>query len=73
MILVLQKLKVFLGMALCLIGVAGTVVPVIPGVPIILVGIALMGENHPLVRKTKQQLQHWWGGRKPASRRNHGH
>jgi uncharacterized protein YqgC (DUF456 family) len=63
MILVLQKLKVFLGMALCFIGVGGTVVPVIPGVPIILAGIALMGTNHPLVLKTKQKLQHWRGNR----------
>ncbi len=59
MILVWQKVKVILGIALCVIGVAGTLVPVIPGVPMILAGVALMGTDHPLVRKLKERFQKW--------------
>ena len=43
MTLVMQKIKIILGMALCLVGIAGTLVPVIPGVPMVLAGVALIG------------------------------
>ena len=59
MIIVWQKVKVIIGIAMCVIGVAGTLVPVIPGVPIILAGLALMGTEHPLVRKVKERFQKW--------------
>ena len=59
MILVLQKLKVILGMALCVVGLAGTLVPIIPGVPIVLAGLALMGADHRLVRGLKARLTRW--------------
>jgi len=64
MILVLQKLRVVLGIALCFVGIAGTVVPVIPGVPIILAGVALMGADHPLVMKAKAKFKRWEAGRR---------
>jgi uncharacterized protein YqgC (DUF456 family) len=56
MTLVLQKLKVILGVALCVVGLAGTLVPIIPGVPILLAGLALMGADHPLVRGLKARF-----------------
>ena len=63
MILVLQKIKVILGIALCAVGIAGTLVPIIPGVPIILAGCALMGADHPLVRSLKDRWHRWRGGK----------
>jgi uncharacterized protein YqgC (DUF456 family) len=59
MIVVWQKVKVILGIALCVIGTAGTLVPVIPGMPMIFAGVALMGTDHPLVRKLKERFQKW--------------
>lgn len=59
MIIVWQKVRVIIGIAMCVIGVVGTLVPVIPGVPIILAGVALMGTDHPLVRKVKERFQKW--------------
>lgn len=59
MILILQKFKAILGMALCVVGLAGTLVPIIPGVPIVLAGLALMGADHPLVRGLKARLTVW--------------
>lgn len=58
-----DKIKIILGLALCVIGVAGTLVPVIPGVPIVLAGIALLGTDHPLVRSLKERLKRWRGRR----------
>ena len=63
MILILQKIKALLGIALCLIGLAGTLVPVIPGVPIIAAGLALLGADHPLVRELKERWKRWRDGK----------
>jgi len=64
MILVLQKIKVIFGIVLCLVGLAGTLVPIIPGVPIILAGLALMGSEHPLVRGLKARVARWCESRR---------
>ena len=52
-----------LGLALCVIGLAGTLVPVIPGVPIVLAGIALIGTDHWLVVRVKNRFERWQDGR----------
>ena len=57
---VLKKIKVILGLVLCVVGIAGTLLPVIPGVPIILAGITLMGSDHPIVRNIKGRWQRWF-------------
>lgn len=66
MILVWQKVKVILGLVLCVIGIAGTLVPVIPGVPIVLAGVALIGADHPLVRGLKERLKYWRDSKKSS-------
>jgi len=63
MILVLQKIKVILGLALCAVGIAGTLVPIIPGIPILLAGFALIGADHPFVRSLKDRLTRWRVGK----------
>jgi uncharacterized protein YqgC (DUF456 family) len=55
----MQKLKLALGVMLLAAGAAGTLLPIVPGVPILLVGVALIGCDHPLVRKMKTRLQLW--------------
>jgi uncharacterized protein YqgC (DUF456 family) len=57
----MQKLKLALGVVLVAAGAAGTLLPIIPGIPILLAGIALIGSDHPLVRKMKTRLQRWRG------------
>lgn len=59
MILVLHKIKLALGIALCIIGLAGTLVPIIPGVPMMIAGFALMGRDHPFVRGVKARARRW--------------
>lgn len=60
----LKKIKVILGIALCVVGVAGMLLPVVPGVPIILAGFALIGSDHPIVRNLKEWIERWRGRRK---------
>jgi len=48
-----QNLRVALGIAPWGVGIAGTVVPIFPGVPVILEGVALMHADHPRVTKAK--------------------
>lgn len=62
MTVLLVKIKVILGIVLCAVGVVGTLVPIVPGVPIVLAGLALMGSDHPLVVKLKERLKRWRSG-----------
>lgn len=55
----LQQLRVIVGIILCVVGLAGTLLPVVPGVPILLAGVALMGSEHPLVRIVRERFKHW--------------
>lgn len=59
MVLVYQKLRLFLGVMFCIFGLLGVLLPVIPGVPIILAGLALIGPAHPWVRSLKERLKRW--------------
>ncbi|HEY7141864.1 MAG TPA: hypothetical protein VIE44_17330 [Methylomirabilota bacterium] len=45
------------GILLLGLGLLGLVVPVIPGVPLLLAGAALMGKDHPLVRPVVGNLR----------------
>lgn len=62
MILILQKIKIALGIALCVVGIAGTLLPIFPGVPFILAGVALIGADHPLVLRAKAKFNRWKAG-----------
>jgi len=64
MTIVLRKIKIIFGIALCVIGLASTLVPIVPGVPIVLAGLALMGSDHPLMRNLKERLRRWRDSRK---------
>jgi hypothetical protein len=38
------------GFCLIVLGAIGTLMPVVPGVPLILAGVALVGTDHPWIR-----------------------
>lgn len=54
-----QAARVFLGVLLVAVGILGCVLPVIPGIPILLAGVALLGPNHPLVRPFAERIERW--------------
>ncbi|MGE5306857.1 MAG: hypothetical protein ACM3TN_26420 [Alphaproteobacteria bacterium] len=63
MSIVWHKIKIVLGLAFCVVGVAGALVPVIPGMPILLAGVALIGTDHWLVVNLRNWLKRRRDGR----------
>ena len=47
------------GVAMITVGVIGCLLPVIPGVPFLVGGVALLGTRHPLVRPFAERLERW--------------
>lgn len=51
-------------------GLAGCVLPVIPGIPLLIAGLALLAPDYPwaarLLHKAKEKWEHLRGGKKPA-------
>ena len=54
-------LRMSAGIALIVVGVIGVVLPVIPGIPLLVVGLALVAPDHPLVRWGRSLLARWFG------------
>ena len=51
------------GFTLIGLGLPLIFVPILPGVPLVIAGAALLGWNHPLVRAAAQRLRRWRRGR----------
>jgi len=56
-------------MALLGLGLVGMVLPVLPGIPFLLAGVALLGTNHPWVRPFMARLRLWRRKRTRAANR----
>ena len=56
------------GVLLIVVGLLGLVLPVIPGVPLLLAGVAVLGQDHPLVRPALA----WLRRRREAWQSAHG-
>lgn len=62
-----RSIRTVAGISLILLGAIGTLVPVVPGVPMILAGVALVGTDHPWIRAAKARWGSWGGKRPKAS------
>lgn len=51
------RLREISGLALVAVGIAGCLLPLLPGIPLILAGAALLGTDHVLVRRTRGWLE----------------
>ena len=58
-----RKIRVVTGLTLIGLGVIGIFLPIIPGLPLFIAGVALAGPDHPLVRRLKERLKQWRRGR----------
>jgi hypothetical protein len=47
---ILQGVRSVGGVLLVVVGLLGLVLPVIPGVPLLMAGVAVLGPQHPVVR-----------------------
>ena len=45
------------GCALIFIGLLGMVLPIIPGIPILVAGVAILGTDHPIVRPFARRFE----------------
>lgn len=63
----LRGLQLVGGFALIALGLAGVLLPIMPGMPFLLIGAALLGHDHPLVRPFKKRLERWRGARRHAT------
>jgi hypothetical protein len=57
--------RLVLGVVLIALGVLGCLLPVIPGVPLLIAGVALLGPTHPLVRPFAERVARWRRAREP--------
>jgi uncharacterized protein YqgC (DUF456 family) len=64
----LKHLQIVGGLALLVVGVAGLVLPIIPGVPLLIAGAALLGPRHPIIRPFNTRWR-WWRKRRNMSRK----
>lgn len=55
----MTQLRSIGGWVLVVVGLLGLVVPVLPGIPFLLAGVALLGREHPLVQATLRRLGRW--------------
>ncbi len=47
------------GLILIGLGLIGLLLPVMPGIPLLIAGVALMGARHPWVRPAMARLRAW--------------
>jgi len=64
-----RAIRVALGIVLMGLGVIGTLMPLIPGFPLLLAGIATLGTEHPAVRSLLRWVKSWRerGGQNPGT------
>jgi hypothetical protein len=55
----LRQLQTVAGFALIIAGLIGMVLPIIPGIPMLIAGAALLGSEHPLVRPFARRFERW--------------
>ncbi len=54
-----RTIRVAIGLTLIGLGLIGMLVPVIPGIPLLIAGVALVGTNHPWIRPFMARLRAW--------------
>ncbi|HSB68574.1 MAG TPA: hypothetical protein VLT62_04460 [Candidatus Methylomirabilis sp.] len=59
-----QIIRPILGVTLIILGAIGMLLPIMPGIPILIAGVALLGANHPWVRPFMVRFRAWRRARK---------
>ena len=54
-----SKTRTIVGYALLAAGVAGVLLPLIPGIPFLIGAIAVLGSDHALIRPWKDRIDRW--------------
>ncbi len=54
-----KAIRLILGVILLAAGLVGMLLPIIPGIPLLLAGVALLGSNHPWIRPFTARVRAW--------------
>ncbi len=54
-----QRVKNVLGFLLIGLGVLGLLLPLMPGIPLVLAGLAMVGADQPCIRRLKARFITW--------------
>ena len=54
-----RSIRTVVGVVLVVVGAAGLVLPIVPGIPITIAGLALLGTEHPVRVAITRRLQRW--------------
>lgn len=60
----LRVLRITTGSVLIVLGVIGTLLPIIPGTPLLLVGLALLGVQYAHLKQWGRKIQRWFKANK---------
>jgi len=63
----IRQLQLIGGFLLIICGLLGLILPIIPGIPLLIAGAALLGANHPLVRPFARRFEQWRNRDKKSS------
>ena len=55
----LTRLRELTGLGLLIAGLLGLLLPVMPGTPLLIAGVALLGPSLPAVRPWMKRFEHW--------------
>ena len=55
----MPRLREISGLALVIAGLIGCLIPVIPGTPMVIAGVALLGTDHPTIRSSIQRMKEY--------------
>ena len=54
-----NRARTALGYGLLVIGVAGVLLPIMPGTPFLIAAVAMLGSDHPVIRPWKERVNRW--------------
>lgn len=54
-----KSTRTVLGCLLLVAGIAGLLLPIIPGTPFLIAAVAVLGSDHPLIRPWKERVNRW--------------
>jgi hypothetical protein len=55
----IKHLRLISGIVLLVCGLLGLILPIIPGIPLLIAGAALLGFDHPLIRPFARRFAQW--------------
>lgn len=62
-----DRVRITLGRLAITVGVAGIVIPILPGTPLLLLGVWMLGPDHPATRSARRWLASFETGRRRAN------